>query len=136
MFRIDKPVNLHIKVENNILKELAIFDAETRTNNATNSTFEEVSDERDIMENSTKNHTEIEINSAINGNDSNNAINSTTKNEISKNSSSENSTSSKVEGKRSSSNIKNLTDVAAERSMQIDMKNRFGLNATNEEGIN
>jgi hypothetical protein len=136
MFRIDKPVNLHIKVENNILKELAIFDAETRDNNATNSTFEEVSDEREIMGNSTKNHTEIEINSTINGNDSNNAINSTTKKEISKNSSSENSTSSKVEEKRSSSNIKNLTDIAAERSMQIDMKNRFGLNATNEEGIN
>ena len=136
IFRIDKPVNMHIKVENNILKELAIFDAETKENNATNSTFEEVSNARDILGNSTKNHTEIEVNSENNANDSNNVTNSTSKSEIFKNSSSENAASSKVKDKISSSNISNLSDIEAERSTQIDMKNVAVFNTTNEEGVN
>ena len=134
IFRIDQPVNIHIKVENNILKELAIFDTETRANNATNSTFEEISNEKEIMGNSTKNNTEIEMNSEGIGNASNSAINITTKVKTLKTASNENFTSSKVEGKKPSSNIANLSDIEADRSMQIDMKNLSLLNNTNGEG--
>ena len=125
---------MHIKVENNILKELAIFDTETRANNATNSTFEEISNEKEIIGNSIKNDTEIEVNSENIGNESNSAINITTNVKKLKAGSNENSTSSKVEGQKPSSNIANLSDIEADRSMQIDMKNMSLLNITNDEG--
>ena len=65
IFQIDRPVNVHINVintvENDILKELSIFDDECKDENATNSTsFEEVSNVTSILSNDTMNDDDIE----------------------------------------------------------------------------
>ena len=65
IFQIDRPVNVHINVintvENDILKELSIFDDECKDKNATNSTsFEEISNVTTILSNDTMNDDDIE----------------------------------------------------------------------------
>ena len=65
IFQIDRPVNVHINVintvENDILKELSIFDDECKDENSTNSTsFEEVSNVTSILSNDTMNDDDIE----------------------------------------------------------------------------